>query len=223
MNLEPLPAPLFEHPDFIVVNKPSGVNFHDEDALGQGFFNRYKAIYDELYPLHRLDKMTSGVMLMARNSASVQHLSRLFAERKVDKTYIALARGKPKKKQGWIKGDMAKSRRGSFKLLRSMDNPAITQFESYSLGDGVRFFKLMPKTGKTHQLRVAMNSLGTAIIGDPIYGSDSAADRGYLHAFQIRFELNDIAYKFVADVPTKDGELFAKYQQQIRELLNSDK
>ncbi|WP_246036910.1 pseudouridine synthase [Thalassotalea litorea] len=205
------------------MSKPSGINFHDEDSIGQGFFNRYKRLYGELYPVHRLDKITSGILLMAKTPESARHLSELFANQKIGKVYIALASGKPKKKQGCVKGDMVKSRRGTYKLLRTQENPAITQFDSYSLSPGLRLYKLMPKTGKTHQLRVAMNSLGTAILGDPNYHAGDSGnfptDRGYLHAVQISFNFRDEQFQFTDTIPTHDGKLFATYQDDIKQLL----
>lgn len=215
---------IFENDKFIVVCKPAGENFHDEEIACSGFFNQWKRVYPELYPVHRLDKMTSGLMLMAKDSNTASQLSALFAERNVSKLYIALACGKPKKKQGIIKGDMVKSRRGTFKLERTTNNPAITHFQSFSLEPGLRLYKLMPKTGKTHQLRVAMNSLGTAILGDPNYSftkTDSAiADRGYLHAYRLSFTLDGHPYDFEADLAMVEGKMFNLHSKTITELLN---
>ncbi len=161
---------------------------------------------------------------MARTADAARQLSHQFANQQVSKIYIALALGKPKKKQGWVKGDMVKSRRGTYKLLRSHENPAITQFESYSLAPGLRLYKLMPKTGKTHQLRVAMNSLGTAILGDPSYHAghvdNAAADRGYLHALQISFEFAKEHFQFTDATLKDDGKLFADYQDEITHLIS---
>ena len=116
-------------------------------------------------------------------------LSELFKTQQIQKYYVAIADKKPKKSQGLIKGGMEKSRRSMWKLTRGQDNLAITQFFSYSLGEGKRLFVVKPKTGKTHQIRVALKSVGSAIIGDPIYAAEEAYryDRGYLHAYQIQF------------------------------------
>ena len=70
---------------------------------------------------------------------------------------------------------MAKSRRGMFKLMRTLHNPAITQFFSYSTGSKQRLYLLKPHSGKTHQLRVALNSIGASIFGDPLYTSSKAS------------------------------------------------
>ena len=92
------------------------------------------------------------MLLFALNPQSASALAQQFAAKTMRKTYLALATDKPSKKQGWIKGDMEKSRRGAWKLMRSMENPAITEFDSHSLEPGLRLFVLHPHTGKTHQL-----------------------------------------------------------------------
>ena len=103
------------------------------------------------------------------------------------KTYLALSSQKPAKKQGWVKGDMAKARRGAWKLLRTQHNPALTRFHSRSIAPGLRLFVLQPLSGKTHQLRVAMKSLGSPILGDTLYGGQ-AAERLFLHAWRLQFD-----------------------------------
>jgi len=204
--------------DFVVINKSANVNFHDEENIGSGLFNQVKSQLqlEELYPVHRLDKMTSGIVLMAKNLATAQYFQQAFAERKMEKYYLALSDEKPKKKQGLIKGDMAKSRRATWKLLHSMENPAITQFFSYSVADKLRLFIIKPHTGKTHQIRVALASIGAAIIGDPLYYKKVNKDRGYLHAFNLRFSLNNQTFDFTA--PIEHGELFMR--DDVQQLIN---
>lgn len=198
--------------DFVVVAKSAGMNFHDEELQGSGLFSQVKKHLQkafsvtELYPVHRLDKMTSGLVIFAKNLKSAQIFGKLFEKHEVEKYYLAISDKKPTKKQGWIKGDMAKSRRGMFKLLRSMDNPAVTQFFSFSIANKQRLYLLKPHSGKTHQLRVALSSIGAPIIGDPLYNSNSAADRGYLHAYALRFTFLDTLYQYV--IPSDDGEYF---------------
>ncbi|ALO35690.1 RNA pseudouridine synthase [Colwellia sp. MT41] len=201
-----------EHHDFIVVDKDPGSNFHDEGELGSGLFSRVKSQLKkqnknaDLYPVHRLDKMTSGLVIFAKNLACAQTFGRLFNDHDIEKYYLAISDKKPSKKQGLIKGDMAKSRRGMFKLLRTMKNPAITQFFSYSMVNQQRLYLLKPHSGKTHQLRVALASIGAPIVGDPLYYSASSADRGYLHAYALKFSYLGEDFEFTS-LPTK-GEFY---------------
>jgi tRNA pseudouridine32 synthase/23S rRNA pseudouridine746 synthase len=207
--------------DFVVVAKSTGINFHDEDQQGSGLFSQVKkqmikqSDTTELYPIHRLDKMTSGLILFAKNLTSAQIFGQLFEEHNVEKYYLAISDKKPTKKQGLIKGDMAKSRRGMYKLLRSMNNPAITQFFSYPIANGQRLYLLRPHSGKTHQLRVALTSIGAPILGDPLYNSNSAADRGYLHAYALRFSFLGTMYQFI--LPSDEGEYYST--ESVREKL----
>jgi len=193
-----------EHHDFIVVDKEAGVNFHDEGDIGSGLFSLVKKQLQnqsknaELYPVHRLDKMTSGLVIFAKTLACAQTFGQLFNDHDIEKYYLAISDKKPSKKQGLIKGDMAKSRRGMFKLLRSLENPATTQFFSYSVPNKQRLYLLKPHSGKTHQLRVALASIGAPIVGDPLYYTTSQADRGYLHAFALKFDYLGECFEFTS-------------------------
>jgi len=174
--------------DWLLLDKPAGISVQDELETGSGLLNQLKAELQEpeLALCHRLDKVTSGLLLLARNTQANQLLSQQFQDRQTSKFYLAIARGKPLKKQGLVAGDMQRSRRGSWRLLRSAERPAVTQFFSHSLGNGLRLYLLRPLTGKTHQLRVMMKSLGCPILGDQRYGGEQA-DRTYLHAFCLQF------------------------------------
>lgn len=200
----------YENDDFIVINKQANINFHSEDGQFGVVVAAEKALGCKLYSVHRLDKMTSGLLLLAKSSAIAAQLAALFAEHQIQKYYLAISDQKPKKKQGLIKGGMEKSRRSMWKLTKQHTNLAITQFFSYSLENGQRLFVVKPHTGKTHQIRVALKSIGSAICGDPLYAEKSLPteqyDRAYLHAYQIDFSLNNQAFCF--QVQAEFGELF---------------
>ncbi|WP_404340224.1 TIGR01621 family pseudouridine synthase [Pseudoalteromonas mariniglutinosa] len=185
MKIETTPQIIAIETDYYIFNKAAGVSFHSEN--GAGFVVQAEALVGEsLFAVHRLDKVTSGLIILARNKAAAAEFTELFASRRINKFYVALTDQKPKKKQGWVKGDMSKSRRGGFKLLKSHHNPAITRFYSVSLRANLRAFLLKPYSGKTHQLRVAMKSIAAPILGDLQY-SGSAHDRTYLHAYALSF------------------------------------
>jgi tRNA pseudouridine32 synthase/23S rRNA pseudouridine746 synthase len=190
---------VLEHADFLVVNKEAGVDMHD-DAGVPGLVSRVSAaVGQNVYPVHRLDKVTSGLVLLAKNKEATSELSQSFAGRRVKKTYLAISDRSPKKKQGWVKGDMAKSRNGSWKLLHSLDNPAITYFQSVALAiPHHRLYIVSPHTGKTHQIRVALKSISAPILGDERYGG-SVADRTYLHAWRLQFSYARAEYSVEVD------------------------
>lgn len=205
-----------ENENFLVIYKKPNTSFHSENGQA-GLFERVKQGQglEELYPVHRLDKITSGVLVMAKTAAANHELVEQFKDRQVEKYYLAISAKKPKKKQGLIKGDMEPARRGAWKLLPGHNNPAITQFFSHSLGEGKRLFIVKPYTGKTHQIRVALKSLGSPILGDALYAdavSCSAVDRVYLHAYSLAFNLMGNHYRFTK-MP-REGDEFLSHAFQ---------
>jgi len=186
---------LDEQPDFVALNKAPGISFHSDDGAGLVVQAATQLGY-ALYPVHRLDKVTLGIIVLARNSKAAAELTRLFTAHQVEKYYLALSFAKAAKKRGWVKGDMAPARRGAWKLLNSQQNPAVTYFISKGFEElPFRAYLLKPFSGKTHQIRVALKSVGAVISGDELYGGDTA-DRVYLHAYALRFTLfnRDFAY-----------------------------
>ncbi|MEH6650140.1 MAG: TIGR01621 family pseudouridine synthase [Motiliproteus sp.] len=198
------------HPDFIVISKSAGVDFHSqEQQAGLVPMVEQSLQLGKFYPVHRLDKITSGLIILARSSAAAEQINEQFRQQRVEKYYLAISDRKPSKKQGLISGDMKKSRRGSWKLLNSQADPAQTRFFSFSLQSGIRLFVLKPLTGRTHQLRVMMKSLGAPILGDERYypGETDTADRGYLHAYVVKFDFDGQQYRYKS--PPLQGALFA--------------
>lgn len=198
------------NPHFCVVYKKPGASFHSE-AGDPGLFElvKQRCKFTELFPVHRLDKMTSGLLVMAKTAAANQSLCEQFERRQVEKFYLAISQKKPAKKEGLVKGDMQPSRRGTWMLTKQLNNPAITQFFSKGVGDGRRLFVVRPSTGKTHQIRVALKSIGAPIAGDNLYG-DSAqqagVDRGYLHAYSLAFMYDEKHYRYTC-LP-REGQWF---------------
>lgn len=191
---------VFANNDFVVLDKPAGLSFHSEAGAGVVALAA-EQLQCALYPVHRLDKGTSGLLLLAKSSAVAAELSAQFASHQVQKYYLALSFSKPKQKQGWVKGDMQPSRNGCYKLVSSQTNPAVSYFFSAGLvAEGLperaRLFLVRPWTGKTHQIRVALKSMAAAIAGDERYGG-AEADRLYLHAYALSFTLQGQPYQFL--------------------------
>lgn len=210
--MQPAFSLVAETAEFVLLNKAAGISFHSDDGPGLVVLAEQQLGY-KLYPVHRLDKVTSGLILLARSSDVAAQLTQLFSSHQVEKYYLALSLAKPAKKQGWVKGDMTPARRGSWKLLSSQHNPAVSYFVSRGFENlPFRAFLVKPYSGKTHQIRVALKSAGAAIAGDALY-QGSAADRVYLHAYALRFCLHNTEYHYVQ--PPTEGVL---YQQ----LLQSD-
>ncbi|GAB6262148.1 TIGR01621 family pseudouridine synthase [Photobacterium sp. CCB-ST2H9] len=203
---------LHQTPDFLVICKHANVSVHKDDNDQPLLAEIAAATGDaQLYLIHRLDKMTSGILLLGRHADAASALSGSFARREVEKYYLAIGSKKPKKKQGTVMGDMSRSRRRSWKLETSRQNPAVTQFISTAAGEGRRLFLCKPYTGKTHQIRVALKSVGSGITGDDIYGHE-ASDRGYLHAYGLQFIYLGTTYRFLC--PPEQGDLWQTTEVQ---------
>ena len=203
-----------DNENFIIIYKKPNTNFHTEDGH-PGLFVQFKQSLKlkELYPVHRLDKVTSGLLVMAKTAAVNYELVQQFKNREIEKYYLAISNKKPKKKQGLDKGDMDAARRGAWKLCSTYQNPAITQFFSSFLTEGKRLFVVKPHTGKTHQIRVALKSLGSPIYGDVLYADASScidADRVYLHAYSLGFSAFGRFYRFT-ELPREGDEFTSEY------------
>lgn len=217
---------------FIAIHKPPGIPFQKvDDQPGILELIRQNSQLSELigkarlYPVHRLDKVTSGILVFAKGRKAANELSNHFRYKRIEKVYLALSDRKPKKKQGLIIGDMEKGRRSGYILTRTRNNPAITRFLSVPIPGrrpGLRLFYLLPKTGKTHQIRVAMKSIGSPVLGDPLYGRFDLAraeDRTYLHAWAIRFSIADRQFSIIN--PPGPGTEFSSHS--IKKLIQTIK
>ena len=210
--------------NFLIIYKKPDTSFHSENSQ-RGLFETVKQCegLQTLYPVHRLDKVTSGILVMAKTAAANQELVTQFKDRKVEKYYLAISAKKPKKKQGLIKGDMEAARRGAWKLLPTQINPAVTQIFSSALGEGKRLFIVKPHSGKTHQIRVALKSIGAPIMGDTLYADTASCvdiDRVYLHAYSLAFTLAGHAYRFT-ELP-REGNTFlsVEFNSAVQEFLS---
>ena len=214
---------VYQTDDFIIIYKPCGLSVHkDQSEIGLTTLLAEQLGVPQVWLVHRLDKVTSGLLILALNAESAAEFFRLFSEHHIQKTYLALSNQKPKKKQGLIVGDMQKARNGAWKLCPSKENPAITRFESVSCEPNLRLFILKPQTGKTHQLRVAMKSLASPILGDALYGKKTEKiDRTYLHAARLQFEFKGQAFDVFT--PPKEGEWWHRdaVQSQIQKFSSA--
>ena len=214
---------VYQTDDFIIIYKPCGLSVHkDQSEIGLTTLVAKQLGVPQVWLVHRLDKVTSGLLILALNAESAAEFFRLFAEHRIQKTYLALSNHKPKKKQGLIVGDMQKARNGAWKLCPSKENPAITRFKSVSCEPNLRLFILKPQTGKTHQLRVAMKSLASPILGDALYGKKTEKiDRTYLHAARLQFEFKGQAFDVFT--PPKEGEWWHRdaVQSQIQKFSSA--
>ena len=187
------PAVVYADPWLLVVDKPSGLlsqsglGPHLQDAVP----GRLQAAWGELRLVHRLDRDTSGLLLLARDAEVHRALSRAFAERRVRKTYRADVWGLPAAAGGVIAAPLARARRQPPQhRVHRLGRPSCTIWRRLSSDGRVSRLALRPRTGRSHQLRVHLAWLGHPILGDPLYGharSRGLAPRLRLHACGLAF------------------------------------
>lgn len=208
---------LYEDDDVIVVNKPSGLLTHakgglsDEPTVAEIIRPKTSFATDTDRPgiVHRLDRDTSGLLIIAKNPESAAHLQRQFAERTAKKTYIAITDGKPKLNAAKI--DLPIGRNPSVPSTFRIDpngKPAQTTYHVLAENDAQSLVELKPTTGRTHQLRVHLAHLNAPILGDRVYGKSSDC-RMMLHAQKLEMTLPSGERKvFEAAIPDEFKKFF---------------
>jgi len=208
---------IYENDDFLVLEKPADLTVHpvkpeQKNTLADLIVARYPEIKgvgeDPLRPgiVHRLDKDTSGLMVVAKNNQSFNYLKKQFQDRKVEKEYLALVVGKIKDKKGTITKSISQSKKDHKKrsaLLGEKSKPAWTEYEVLEYYKQYTLVKAMPKTGRTHQIRIHLASIGYPIAGDEQYKfkrqpCPKNLSRQFLHSHYLKFQTTDgkmIAFK----------------------------
>jgi 23S rRNA pseudouridine1911/1915/1917 synthase len=203
-NLEPLKAFAEDIPltdaDVIAVNKPAGLVVHAGAGQHSGtlvnallhHFESLSQVSGDERPgiVHRIDKDTSGVLLVARTDAAHRSLAEQFASRKVEKTYIALVHGSLKQDSGNIDAKITRDPVRRIRMTARLEHGRTAHTEYRVLQRFAKFTLLEVRigTGRTHQIRVHLASIGHVIAGDKLYGAPAAAiGRFFLHAHRIRF------------------------------------
>ena len=163
----PQPPVLFENSQVLVLDKPAGML-----SMAKGAFCPETTLEDFGLLVHRLDRDTSGVVILAKDPATQSFLRRQFQERKTHKTYFAVVHGRPKQDKALIDLPISRNfKRPNTFLVDAGGKPSQTYYETVATNGKYSLLMLKPRTGRTHQLRVHLNYLGTPIVGDPVYGT----------------------------------------------------
>ncbi len=195
---------IYENDDVLVIDKPAGIL-----SEGKGEYCPEKTLADFGFIAHRLDRDTSGVMILAKNEAVQKILKKQFQDRKVHKTYYAVIVGHPKLDEARIDLPLLrdKKRPTTFRVDPN-GKEAETYYKILKSNDKYSLVELKPTTGRTHQLRVHMKYLGHPILGDPVYGTEPA-NRLYLHAGSLEITLpNREKRLFKAPLPKDFQKIF---------------
>jgi len=191
---------LYEDADVIAVNKPAGMTVHpgagkSSGTLVNALVHRFAAlsgVSGELRPgiVHRLDKDTSGVLLVARHDAAHRSLAAQFAGREVEKIYVALVEGQLRKDTGRIEKPIARDPVRRVRMTARLDKgrAALTEYRVLRRYKEFTFLEVRIGTGRTHQIRVHLASIGHPVAGDRLYGArGDGHERFFLHARRIAF------------------------------------
>ncbi len=205
-GLEPEHIPvtvLFQDFDLMVVDKPAGLTVHPAPGHPTGtLVNALLAIAPDLKGIsgtlrpgivHRLDKDTSGLMIVAKNDRAMRAMQRQLKEREVHKTYLALVHGVPKPAEGVIEAPIARHPKDRKRMaVVAGGRASVTRYRVREeiAGGKYALLEVEPVTGRTHQIRVHMAATGHPIVGDAVYGRRSEVlDRQFLHAWKLEFAM----------------------------------
>ena len=183
-NADVQPKVIYEDENVLVLDKPAGLL---SEAKGQ--YCPEKTLADFGYIAHRLDRDTSGVVILAKTEEVQKFLKKQFQDRKVHKTYYAVVEGRPKLDAARIDLPLLRNKkRPTTFLVDANGKEAETFYKVVKANDKYALVELKPTTGRTHHLRVHMKYLGHPILGDQVYG-EGDADRLYLHACELEITL----------------------------------
>lgn len=209
---------IYEDEYCMVIDKPAGVLTHAQGALvtEATVASFLRGIAPDMHGeragiVHRLDRATSGVIVVAKNQSTLSFLQKQFADRTVQKTYIAIIGGRLKQSTALIDMPIERNPKAPATFrVGANGKPAVTQYQVLEESTRASLVELKPKTGRTHQLRVHLAQLGHPIIGDPLYGDGAYGDRLYLHAQSLEIALpNGETKTFTAPLPPEFKEYMA--------------
>jgi 23S rRNA pseudouridine1911/1915/1917 synthase len=228
---------VYEDEDLLVVNKPAGMVVHVGAGVKSGtlvnallhYVTTLSSAGGELRPgiVHRLDKMTSGLVLVAKNDAAHRQLAEQFKSRAVHKTYALLVHGEVSSAQGKISKSVGRDpvRRTRMKVGGLRAREALTRYEVIRRFRGFTLLEAHPETGRTHQIRVHFAAIGHPIVGDTVYGASgklhlggrevTTLSRTFLHAGSLEFQhpRTRQAVSFKAPLPAELEEFLSSLSE----------
>ena len=186
----------YSDPYLVVVDKPAGLLVHPVPGhAGPTLVDALRGVAaggDDDRPgiVHRLDRDTSGLLLVARDGRTHARLQAQLRRRRIGRTYLALVRGRPRSRKGRIEAPIGRDRRDPTRMSLDTDagRDAFTEFELVEALPGRSLLRVTLETGRTHQIRVHLAAIGNPVVGDPVYGHgpELGLERQFLHAAELR-------------------------------------
>ena len=203
-NADLIPDVIYEDNDVVVLDKPAGLL-----SMPRAQYCPEKTLENYGLLVHRLDRDTSGVVILAKTLEAQEYLKKQFQARTTHKTYYAVVCGRPKLDKAKIDLPLARDLKRPTTFRVDPNGKASETYYKVVKSDGVHsLVELKPVTGRTHQLRVHMKYIGHPILGDPLYGEEKA-DRLYLHAGKLEITLpSEKRREFTAKVPREFEDVF---------------
>lgn len=208
---------IYEDEDIAVINKNAGLVVHPAQGHYSGtlvnailyHIKDLSGINGEIRPgiVHRLDKDTSGLIVIAKNDKAHINLAKMFQEKKIKKTYLAILKGKLTKEKGRIVTQIGRNTddRKKMTVIKGNDRgkEAITNYNVICSNELFTLVKVYIETGRTHQIRVHMKYMGYPILGDMVYGRKDSEKRQMLHAYKLEFlhPVTEKPMKFISEIP----------------------
>tara|TARA_Y100000590_G_scaffold460978_1_gene621535 strand:+ start:491 stop:1408 length:918 start_codon:yes stop_codon:yes gene_type:complete len=207
--------------NFVVINKPSGIAVQSGTKSIRNILdilkNRIEFKNSKPYAVHRIDKDTSGVLIVAKNRKYAQLFTSLFRIRKIHKTYLCVVKGELNNKKGTLINDLI-----HYENDRKIITKAITHYTVISSNSGYSLIKLNPETGRKHQLRKQLLIHGHPIVGDNKYNFHlhKLSKKGtlMLHAYKLNFSINEIKYNFSVKPPLQFEKFIKEKYLKISQL-----
>jgi 23S rRNA pseudouridine1911/1915/1917 synthase len=249
LSVKPEPLPLtilYEDPSIIVIDKPAGMVVHPAYGNPSGTLvnallyhcKDLSGINGVLRPgiVHRLDKDTSGVMVVAKEDGAFHHLAKQFKNRTVEKVYLAIVYGTFGQKEGLIDSAIGRhpSERKRMSTRAKRGRAAVTRWKRAEAFDNCTLLEIFPQTGRTHQIRVHLSSIGHPLLGDPLYGRRGRPgtirdprlrecvkrmNRQALHAHRLKFDhpRTGERVQFVSPIPRDMNEVLGWLRSKAKD------
>jgi 23S rRNA pseudouridine1911/1915/1917 synthase len=212
LSPEEIPIPvIFEDEHILVVDKPAGLVVHPgagnpSGTLVNALLNRgIEGGDDPLRPgvVHRLDRDTSGLVMLAKGEPAYSRLVRMISARRVDRVYRAIVEGEGMPRTGTVDSPVGRDPDNPTLMAAGVGKPALTHFEVLATAAEHTMLRVKLATGRTHQIRVHLSAIGHPVFADPLYGSPVSGHRLWLHAEQLSFEhpVSGEALQFRSEIP----------------------
>ncbi len=228
---------VFEDDDLLVVNKPAGMVVHPAagnlegtlvNALLHHCRGKLSGINGVERPgiVHRIDKDTSGLLVVAKSDAAHEGLAKQFADHSITRRYLAICAGHPNPPSGTVSGRIGRSDKDRKKMTvlpdtSSRGKHAVTHFETVERLEGASLIECRLETGRTHQVRVHFASIGHALLGDPVYGRTPKALRPLLERLDVRRQaLHAARLGFKHPISGETLDFCAELPADMRELID---